>query len=401
MIDRPDDDAGRKRVCVVTTSVLIVRFFLIPHLRRLSSRYAVTLVVNTDDAALLADYGLDVRVIPLAIERRIAPWLDLRALAALRRLFVRERFDAVHSYSPKGGLLAMLAARLSGVPVRIHTFTGQVWANRAGTMRLLLKTADRVTARCASLVLVDSVSQRDFIRREGVIPPARRCEVPGGGSISGVNLDRFRPAPEARLRMHRELGIPGDAILLVYAGRLTRDKGVLDLARAFATAASRHPALHLVLVGPDEENVAPEIRSLAGGHADRLRFHDYTPAPERFLAAAEILCLPSYREGFGVVIIEAAACGVPAVASRIYGITDAVVEGETGLLHEPGNVGELADLLGRLAADPALRERLGRAARQRAERDFSEDRIIGAVLALYEQAFSRSEGAAFRPGRKP
>jgi glycosyltransferase involved in cell wall biosynthesis len=400
MIDGPDNDAGRKRVCVVTTSVLIVKFFLIPHLRRLSSRYEVTLVVNTDDTALLAGYSLDVRVIPLAIERRIAPWLDLRALAALRRLFVHERFDAVHSYSPKGGLLAMLAARLSGVPVRIHTFTGQVWANRTGAMRLLLKTADRVTARCANLVLVDSISQRDFIRREGVIPPSRRCEVPGGGSISGVNLNRFKPDPEARRRVRRDLGVSDDAVLLVYAGRLTRDKGVLDLARAFATVAFRNPALHLVLVGPDEENVTPGIRSIAGDHADRLRFHDYTPAPERFLAAAEILCLPSYREGFGVVIIEAAACGVPAVASRIYGITDAVVEGETGLLHEPGNVGELAGLLGRLAADPASRERLGRAARQRAERDFSEDRIIGAVLDLYEQAFGQSRGPAVLSGRK-
>lgn len=398
MTARPVGDVGRRRVCVVTTSVLIVKFFLIPHLRRLSSRYDVTLVVNTDDRALLAGYGLNVRVIPLAIERRIAPWLDLRALAALRRLFVRERFDAVHSYSPKGGLLAMLAAKLSGVPVRIHTFTGQVWANRTGAMRLLLKTADRVTAGCANLVLVDSVSQRDFIRRKGVIPASRRCEVPGGGSISGVNLNRFKPDPESRRRVRTDLNVPDDGVLLVYAGRLTRDKGVLDLAGAFAKVASRHPALHLVLVGPDEENVTPEIRSIVGDHAGRLHFHDYTSAPERFLAAAEILCLPSYREGFGVVIIEAAACGVPAVASRIYGITDAVVESKTGLLHEPGNVGELADLLGRLAADPAARERLGRAARLRAERDFSEDRIIGAVLELYEQALGQHGDPAVLSG---
>jgi glycosyltransferase involved in cell wall biosynthesis len=373
----------------VTTSVLIVKFFLIPHLRRLSTRYAVTLVVNTDDSAFLDDYGLEIRVVPVAIERRIAPWLDLRALAELRRLFARERFDAVHSYSPKGGLLAMLAARLSGVPVRMHTFTGQVWANRTGAMRLLLKTADRITARCATQVLTDSVSQRDFIRRGGVIPPKRACEVPGGGSISGVNLRRFRPDPAGRAQVRSAFGVPEDAVLLVYAGRLTRDKGVLDLAQAFGRVAAQRPECHLLFVGPDEEHVTPEIRSSAGAHADRLHFHEYTPAPERFLAAAEILCLPSYREGFGVVIIEAAACGVPAVASRIYGVTDAVVEGETGLLHEPGSVPEIAALVGRLAADPVTRERLGRAAQQRAEKDFSEERVIGAVLEIYERAFGR------------
>lgn len=392
-------DVDRRRICFVTTSVLIVKFFLIPHLRRLSRQYDVTLVVNTDDPEFLFEYGLKIRVVPVAIERRIAPLLDLMALVDLTRLFSRERFDAVHSFSPKGGLLAMVAARLSGVPIRVHTFTGQVWANRTGALRLLLKTADRVTARCATQVFADSVSQREFICRQGIIPPRRSCEVPGGGSISGVNLSRFKPDPTTRKQVRTALGLPDDAVLFIYAGRLTRDKGILDLAQAFAMVAAERSDCHLLLVGPDEEGVTPDIRTRTGEHADRLHFHDYTPTPERFLVAAEVLCLPSYREGFGVVIIEAAACGVPAAASRIYGVTDAVVEGETGLLHEPGNVREIAAILKRLAADPAGRTRLGRAAQTRAERDFSEDRITGAVANFYERAFS-TRGAPRHEGRR-
>lgn len=381
-----------KRVCLVTTSVLIVRFFLIPYLRRLSEVYEVTLAVDTDDQEFLRGYGLNVRVVPIAIERRISPWRDVVAFGRLARLFSREHFDVVHSFSPKGGLLAMLAARMCHVGVRLHTFTGQVWANRSGLMRAVLKAADRITAWCATQVFADSASQQKFIEQEGVTPAGRGCRVLAGGSISGVDLARFQPDRGTRARVRDELGVPRDALLFLFVGRLARDKGVLDLAQAFAELASERRDCYLLFVGPDEDRLAAPIEAVAAEGKDRLRFRGYTPAPEQFVAAADVLCLPSYREGFGVVIIEAAACGIPAVASRIYGITDAVVEEETGILHDPGNEAEIAAALRRFAENPGLRQQMGRAARARVEREFSEDRVIGAVLDYYACALHAKSG---------
>jgi glycosyltransferase involved in cell wall biosynthesis len=372
-----------KRVCLVTTSVLIVRFFLIPHLRRLSERYDVTLVVNTENVEFLREYGLGVRVLPIAIERQVSPIRDLLALVRLTALFRRERFDAVHSFSPKGGLLAMLAARIARIPVRMHTFTGQVWANRSGPMRALLKLADRITARAATWVFADSVSQREFMQNEGVLPPSGQCEVLAGGSITGVDVRRFHPDPDARRAVREELALPQGGAVFMYAGRLTRDKGIFDLARAFSIVAEREANAYLVLVGPDEEALAPAVQSLVARYRDRLRFHGFTPTIERYLAAADVLCLPSYREGFGAVIIEAAACGVPCCASRIYGITDAVIEGVTGLLHAPGDERDLASLMLRMATQQDLLDRLGTSARARAVREFSEDQVVGALVGRY------------------
>jgi glycosyltransferase involved in cell wall biosynthesis len=179
------------------------------------------------------------------------------------------------------------------------------------------------------------------------------------------------------------LGIPLSDTVLLFVGRITRDKGVLDLARAFTTLADRRSDIHLLVVGPDEHDLTMTMRTLCSRHHARLHFVDYTNAPEDFMAASDILCLPSYREGFGSVIIEAAAAGLPAVASRIYGVVDAVVEGETGLLHEPADVEGIVDRLQQLISQPEVRRSLGAAARLRAARDFSQSALTSAVLQVY------------------
>jgi glycosyltransferase involved in cell wall biosynthesis len=163
----------------------------------------------------------------------------------------------------------------------------------------------------------------------------------------------------------------------MYVGRLARDKGVVDLARA----VSALQGLHLVLVGPDEDGLRAELDFLTG----KISFIGYSAAPERWFAAADIACLPSHREGFGVALIEAGACGVPVLASRIYGTRDAVLEDKTGLLHEAGDVADLREKLARLVADPELRRRLGEGGRQRAEAEFRQDRQVQALLDYYSR----------------
>jgi glycosyltransferase involved in cell wall biosynthesis len=377
-------DAGRKKICIVVSSEMTVRAFLMDQIAALSRLYDVTVVANMGNGDFLDAMGIRANVRSLRIERKISPLRDMTALFGLVRLFRTEGFDAVHSVTPKAGLLSMAAGWIAGVPRRSHTFTGQVWATSSGAKRWLLKAMDRLLVAFATNILADSRSQREFLVEQGVVS-SEKSRVLEKGSISGVDTERFCPDPEERARTRESLGIRDDDLVVLFLGRLNRDKGVLDLAVAFSRVCINHGDLRLLMVGPDEGGMRDEIARLCGPCADNLRFREYTQEPERYMASADVFCLPSYREGFGSVIIEAAAAGVPAVGSRIYGITDAIDEGVTGLLHEAGNVEQLAGSLTRLIEDTELRRKMGEEARIRAHRDFSKERLTSAVLDYYKE----------------
>lgn len=370
-----------KKLCFVATIPDVVYSFLKEHIRASANKWPVTIVTHPKNSELLRD--LDARLVPLAFRRRAAPWRDLVALIRLLILFRRERFDLVHSIMPKTGLLAMLAARLAGVPVRIHTFTGQVWANKRGWKRAALKMFDKLIVANATHILVDSPSQRDFLAAEGVLAQGKG-EVIGHGSICGVDRHRFHPDAQVRDAVRAELGIGPEQTVILFLGRLNRDKGMLDLAAAFAEIASRRTDVVLVLAGAEEDVPFAQVQEICGKYRERLRRVDFTPCPERYMAGADIFCLPSYREGFGQVVIEAAACGVPAVASRIYGITDAVADGRTGILFPAGDVPALTGSLSALIDDGALRQRMGEAARVRALELFDSGKITAELMKRYE-----------------
>lgn len=370
------------KLCFVVSSPLTARAFLSGHIAALSQHYAIDLVVGASNANDLGDIPAHARIVPAPIQRKVMPLADLAALLRLYVLFRHERYAAVSSVTPKAGMLALLAAAMARAPLRIHIFTGQVWATRRGWQRWLLKAADRLMARLATHVLADSPSQRNFMVAEG-IAPAEKIRVLGDGSICGVDGERFRPDAQSRADIRSSLGIPLDALVFVFLGRMNRDKGVLDLAEGFA--ALGNAGAWLLIVGPDEAGLRGAMESRLGGALARTRFVGYTGRPEAYMAAADVFCLPSYREGFGMVIIEAAAAGIPAVASRIYGVTDAVEAGVTGRLHRPGDVAGIARELAAMADDPARRLAMGRAARERALRLFSRRAVTAAWLRFYGQ----------------
>lgn len=363
---------------------MTLRTLIAPHVAALKDKYEVTAVSNAS-VGEARPVGPGVDFVPLPIERQIAPTRDLEALVRLTRLFRQSSFAAVQSVTPKAGLLAMVAAFVSRVPVRIHIFTGQVWVTRRGTGRWFLKQMDRITARCATHILVDSSSQRDFLLEEGVVR-ADKSRVLGKGSIAGVDESRFKPNAEARARLRTRLGYREDSVVFLYVGRVNRDKGVLDLAAAFSRVSAADERLRLLIVGPDENGAQDAMRVALGAAAARAHFLSYTDRPEEYMAAADVLCLPSYREGFGVVVIEAGACGLPAIGSSIYGVTDAIDDGATGLLFKPADVQALAGCMHRLAREPGLRIAMGERARTKALRDFPSDAITGELMRLYAAA---------------
>lgn len=371
-----------KKLCYVATIPAVVHSFLRVHIQAAADKYEVTVICNSADKHLLD--GLNARLVLLPIERKPSPWRDMLVLFQLFKLFRRERFDIVHSHMPKTALLGMLAAWLAGVPIRINTFHGEVWATRSGWRRTALKLFDQLVGLLATDILAVSPSQRDFLVNEGVLPPGK-AKVIGAGSICGVDPLRFRPDAENRQAVRHGLGIAQDARVILFVGRLNRDKGMPELAAAFDTIAKQHFDVELLLVGAEEDVSFRRIQEICHAERDRLHYVSFTATPEHYMAAADIFCLPSYREGFGLTIIEAAACGVPAVASRIYGITDAVADGKTGLLFPVGDAAALTQALLRLITENELRQKMGSAARERALELFSSEKIAHELLALYEE----------------
>ena len=372
----------KTRACIVVSSPMTIEAFLQDQLRAMSALYEMSVVANAPDGAFLKKLNIRARFMGVALERKVCLLADLQALNGLFLFFLRERFQVVHSITPKAGLLGMGAAFFARVPVRVHTFTGQVWATKSGVARALLRFLDKLIAGFATHVLVDSHSQRKFLVENGVVSQKKSC-VLGDGSISGVDTLRFRPNPQARRTFRKKNKIPDEDIVFVYVGRLKRDKGIPELLAAFEKIAKTNSSMWLLLVGPDEENLGRLIQ--ASPAMMKIIKVGHTSSPESYMAAADIFVLPSHREGFGSSVIEAGACGIPVVASRIYGLTDAVVHGHTGLLVTRGDVGELARAMEKLGNNRKLRLRMGRVAQRRVKVRFDQKKITEALLQFYRK----------------
>jgi len=377
----------KPRMFMLTATRLAIHFFFKPHLKELDKYFDITLAFNPHLDDYLEPLGLPVRELSVPLERKISPWNDLLALFKLTRLFGRERFDIVVTVVPKAGLLGMLAAWLTRVPRRVHIFQGEVWASRRGPLRWLLKTIDGLTARLATHVLVVSASELAFLENEGVVPIGK-AKVLGSGSICGVDTERFKVDPIARVRVRRMLGIPERAIVCIFLGRLTFDKGLVELVKAFILSASRQPDLWLLMAGPDEENMRIRMRELVSEEINqRMLFSGFTHNPEQILAASDLLCLPSHREGFGMVIIEAAAVGVPAIGTRIHGITDAIEDRQTGLLVPLGDVDALAEAITFWSESPQALALYSKAARERVISMFEQKKIVEHYVEYFLELF--------------
>ena len=359
--------------------------FLANHLRELAKLYELTIITNTSNPALLSEIGVDANLIQINFSRKIVLVADFYCLIRLIQICMKNRFSSIHSITPKAGLLAMLAGKLCFIPTRVHTFTGQVWAINHGFNRFFFKLFDRLIANLATFNIVDSPSQQKFLIDENILT-IHKSVVFGLGSVSGVDLTRFKPNKKIFSEIRNSLLIPDDAFVFIYLGRLSKDKGILDLANAFSTIENKN--VYLLFVGPDEGSFVDQIKRINVRKLDRIKFLAFTKEPERYLACSNVLCLPSYREGFGSVIIEAAAMGIPSIASRIYGIVDATIHNQTGILHRPGDIDGLKLAMDKMLQDQDLYKRLSRGSRRRAIEMFEAAIITSEWINFYKSHLS-------------
>jgi glycosyltransferase involved in cell wall biosynthesis len=315
------------------------------------------------------------------IERNISFFKDFHALLQLTILFFKLRPNSIHSITPKAGLLAMFAGFIAGVPYRFHTFTGQVWASKKGFSRFFLKLLDKVIVVFSTQIFTDSQSQSIFLYSQGVVKLG--CsKVLGPGSITGVDFQRFKPDSTQRSTQRDDLNVDNLTIVFLYVGRITKDKGLFDLIAAMNIVSGQYPDAELWIVGPDEAGIQQDLLMEVGVNT-KVRWPGQTFHPEHYMAAADILLLPSYREGFGSVIIEAAACGIPAIAYKTEGVVDAIVDGQTGVLVEKFNIDQFSQAMMRLIEDATFRSQLGLAAQKRSQELFAGEIITGAWEQYY------------------
>ncbi len=374
----------KKKIAIITSSEITITSFLIDYIEKLSEIYSVTLILNIKDTKKFINLfkNKEIKLINLKILRGIDLIQDIKSLFSLIKIFYKEKYNGIFSITPKAGLLSMLSGFLCRVKLRLHYFTGQVWVTRKGFQRIFLRNIDRLMGLMATHLLTDSKSQKKFLEDEKIIKKGR-LKVLANGSICGVDTNQFKPDSLLKEKIRENLGISKESILLLFLGRLNRDKGILDLAKVLNSLNNNKDykgKIHLLIIGPDEENIKQQVEFLCKDFIDNVHFMDFTDEPEKFMAAADIFCLPSYREGFGMAALEAGACALPTVASKIYGLTDAVSENETGLFHNPGDIKGIENAILKLVEDKTLRLNMGTKGRERTKNLFEKSYVINEFM---------------------
>ena len=347
----------------------------------------IDLSAVSSPGAELDAFGVEegIPVYAVAMERRITPLKDLVSLARLYAHFRATKPDIVHAHTPKGGLLGTIAATLARVPRRIYHMRGLPLMGATGAKRALLTLSERVSCALASEVLCVSHS----LRTEALtlrLARAENIQVLGGGSGQGVDTERFDPArftADDRARTRTLLGIPADALVYGFVGRIVRDKGIRELVHAWQQVRERLPHAHLLVVGPSEAQDAIDVADRQAMELDdRVHIVGFVTDTPALYVAMDVVVLPTYREGFPNVPLEAASMARPVLATRIPGCIDAVIDEKTGVLVPPRDTGSLAQALLRYA-DPSLRTRHGMNGRLRATACFGRQVVLARLAAFY------------------
>lgn len=384
----------RSRLMLVTTVPDTMASILVGQPRHLAGSFDVSLVTSPGSLVGRVEQreGLSVTAVPM--ERGIHPVKDLVSIWRMWRNLRQQRPDVVHSYTPKAGLVAMLSAWLCGVPVRVHTFTGLIFPTATGLKKRILIWVDRLICACATHVVPEGLGVQQDLERYRITD--KPMKVIGYGNIAGVNTEHFNREAigvrEAAIALRRQLAIESDAMVFCFVGRLNRDKGIAELYAAFSALPEQ---AHLLLVGGLDAS-APIPQELQAAIEDHSRVHvlgfmdDIRPA----LSLANVLVLPSYREGFPNVVLQAGAMALPVIATDINGCNEVVEPGFNGWLVPPRDTQALTDAMQDAMRGPDnLRKEMGARARERVQQRFEQRQHWERMVSFYQGLLSGWQGA--------
>ncbi len=346
----------KKKLLICTSSSITINSFFYNHIKILSKDYKLILLTNTSKFPLNDEILKLIDFYEIPILRKINFGIDLLTFFKLIFLLLQNKPDIVLTVTPKAGLLAQIASFLTLRKKRVHFFTGQVWANYKGFKMIFFKSIDRLICLLATNILVDGKSQQDFLLKKNILNSGEST-VLLQGSICGVDLKKFKASKKMKILIREKCGIKENEKIILFLGRFNRDKGIYDLLSAFAKI--KRNDTYLLMVGFDEDNLSNKIEVFPKKIRKKIIILGHNNNPEFYLAAADILCLPSYREGFATVVLEAAACKLPAVVSDIYGMKDSIIHKKTGLFFKTGNIKDLSKSIEEILSNEPFRKKLG------------------------------------------
>lgn len=304
--------------------------FLNEQLKMVNEHYEVVAVSSPGKEMKVLREREGIRTIEVPMERRISPIKDFVSLIRMIRVFVKERPYMVHSMTPKAGLISMLAGWLTRVPVRMHTFTGLVFPTATGWKQRLLIWTDRLTCACATHVNPEGEGVKRDLMAYGITKKPLR--IIGSGSICGVDMAYFDRTEAVRKQAaaYREEG----CFTFCFVGRMVRDKGINELVSAFVRLHQQYSQVRLLLVGPFEKKLDPVLPETEKAIQEYpgIHFMGFQPDVRPFLVASDALVLPSYREGFPNVVLQAGAMGLPSIVTDINGSNEIIIPNENGVI---------------------------------------------------------------------
>jgi glycosyltransferase involved in cell wall biosynthesis len=372
---------------ISTKPAFLLSFFQgqIEYMKR--NGFEVAAISSGGEQAVLVEQKYGIKVYPVSMQRKVSIFNDIVSLFNLFRTIKALRPTIVHVHTAKASFLGLIAAYLAGVPVRVLTLHGLRSTNSSGMKKKAIEYMEIVLCLFAHKIFLVSESSFNEIRSKNY-PHLDRMIIPANGSWNGIDArETFNPKKYPRMvrtQMRLKYGIPEDAIVLCYAGRIVRDKGIIELAQAWSKLRSEFENLYLLMVGEYEKeySLGQEVEKTLNND-NRVIITGFVQNMPEYYLMADIVTLPTYREGFPYTPLEAAAMGLPVVATRVIGCVDAVEDNRTGILVPVKDSEALYEAIKKLLANKGLREELGKNARERVLDKFAPEQIWKAILDEY------------------
>ena len=381
-----------KKLIRITTVPLSLKVLLKGQLRFMASNGFDVKGVSSEGEELREVHENEgIAVEAITMSRKITPFQDLKSLWEMWNFLRKEKPQIVHTHTPKAGIIGMLAARLAGVPHRLHTVAGLPLMEAIGTKRKILNFVEKLTYSSATRVYPNSKGLYDFILQNN-FTQSNKLKIIANGSSNGIDTTFFSPDQVTeleRVTLREKLNIQPDNFVFVFVGRIVSDKGINELIKAFSqlqAVENKPTGIKLLLVGGlenDLDPLNPETLAEINQNKDIISV-GFQQDVRSFFAIADALVFPSYREGFPNVVMQAGAMGLPSIVSDINGCNEIIIEGENGLIIPPKNVEKLKEKMLTLAKDKNLYTKLKGNSRRMIENRYEQSVVWNALLEEYE-----------------
>lgn len=371
-----------KKICFISTIPSTLRTFVL--------KTAIYLHENTDwdisficseDEEFASELPEFIHYFPVPMERGISI-SGIKSMMQMKKIFVKEKFDLIQYSTPNASLYAALAGKLAGIPVRLYCQWGMVYVGFEGIKRQVFKAIEKIVCKLSTWIEPDSVSNLNFAHEENLYPQTKGSVI-WNGSACGINLEKFDISQKIKYRkdIREKYNFPEDSFVYGFIGRITKDKGINELLAAFKQIYESNSNVYLMMVGTTEkDDTVDESLFLWSKKCEHVIYTGFTDIVEQYLSAMDTYILPSYREGFGMGVVEAEAMGVPVIVTSIPGPVDAMKENETGIVVKKGSIKELLRAMKKLYEDKHIRKEYSSNAYDFAINNFEQKKLFGKIL---------------------